>query len=393
MWFLKLYRLFCGYVQFTASGGFSERFLNLCGKNSINLWALEAESGRVTACTSAKDYRRIRRCAVCSGMVTKINEKRGFPFFLQKYRKRIGLLYGAAFAVCFFAVMSTMVWSIEISGNNRVTDSQIIEALAQAGVKYGTLKKNIDAASTRFFVMEKLPDISYITVNVIGSCIQAKVTEQSLGVSQYSSEVPCDIVSKVDGQIAVLDVYHGTKLYKTGEAVRKGDVLAGGFIELSYGGIKFKHAEAYALIRTNLDFSAVTNAQTENFVKQDEKKKYTLHFLRFDIPFFGKAEGEPVLTRNRSLIFGNTYLPFGITCQTYRVYKKENRILSEEELALTAAENYLHKKIQMLDGAYICSQQIKKEKDSSGISIFAEVLGEVSAGVARECLIEENATY
>ena len=393
MWFLKLYRLFCGYVSFTASGGFSERFLNLCGKSSINLWSLEVESGRVSACTAARQYLKIKRCAVCAGMVTRINEKRGLPFFLKKYRKRIGLLYGAAFAVCFFAVMSTMVWSIEISGNNRVTDGQIIEALAQAGVKYGALKKDINAASTRFFVMEKLPDISYITVNVIGSCVQAKVSEQTLGVRQTGSEVPCDIVSSVDGQIVALDVYHGTKLYKTGEAVRKGDVLAGGFIELSDGAVKFKHAEAYALIRTNLDFSAVTKSRTENLINQSEKKKYTLHILGFDIPLFGKADGKSVLKRNRSLIFGNTYLPFGITCQTYRTYKKETKVLSEEELALSAAENYQNEKIRMLDGAYICSQQIKKEKDSSGISIFAEVLGEVSAGVARECMIEENATY
>ena len=115
--------------------------------------------------------------------------------------------------------------------------------------------------------------------------------------------------------------------------------------------------------------------------------------MGFDIPLFGKADGKSVLKRNRSLIFGNTYLPFGITCQTYRTYKKETKVLSEEELALSAAENYQNEKIRMLDGAYICSQQIKKEKDSSGISIFAEVLGEVSAGVARECMIEENATY
>ncbi len=391
MWFLKIYRLFCGYVHFTASGGFSERFINLCGKSSINLWALEADSGKVTACTTARHYRKIKRCAVCSGMVTKINEKRGLPFFIIKYRKRVGLLYGAAFAVCFFAVMSTMIWSIEISGNNRVTDGQIIEALAQAGVKFGALKKNINAASTRFFVMERLPDISYITVNVIGSCVQAKVSEQALGIPKNSSEAPCDIVSMVDGQIVELDVYHGTKLYKKGEAVRKGDVLAGGFIELSDGAVKFKHAEAYALIRTNLDFDTVTKAQADNLVKTSEKKKYTLHIMWFDIPLFRKTDETPAMIRNRSLQFGNTYLPFGITCRTYRTYTLEDKKLTEAELTLSAAENHLHKKIRVLDGVYICSQKIKTEKDSGGISVFAQVLGEVSAGAARESLIEENA--
>ncbi len=388
MWFLEIYRLFCGYVHFTASGGFTERFINLCGKSSINLWALDADSERVTACTSAKSYRRIKSCATRSGMKTRITKKRGLPFFIRRYRKRIGLLYGAVFAVCFLSVMSTMIWGIEITGNNTVTDEEIVEALSDAGVKYGTLRKNVDAASTRFYVMSRLPDLSYITVNVIGSCVQAKVAEHVPEPHVIDKEAPCDVVSTVDGQIAALEVYHGTKLYKEGEAVRKGDVLAGGFIELTDGSVKFKHAEAYALIRANLDFESITSAQTETMINTKEKKRITLHLFGFDIPLFSKEDGTPVLTRNRTLILNGIRMPLGFTCETCRTYKIQTKTLNENELMLSAAENYFDKKIRTLEGAYICSQNIKAEKSDEAIKISSQVLGEISAGVARETLIE-----
>ena len=388
MRFLEIYRLFCGYVCFTASGGFTERFINLCGKDSINLWALDADGEKVTACTSAKHYRRIKSCASRSGMKTKITRKRGLPFFIRRYRKRIGLLYGAVFAVCFLSVMSTMIWSVEITGNNIVTDEAIMQSLAEAGVKYGTLRKNVDAASTRFYVMSKLPDLSYITVNVIGSCVQAKVAEHVPEPNKIDSTVPCDVVSTVDGQIAALEVYHGTKLYKEGEAVRKGDVLAGGFIELTDGSVKFKHAEAYALIRTNLDFEIISEAQTQTMINTKEKKRITLHLFGFDIPLYRKTESSPVLTRNRTLIINGIRMPLGYTCETCRTYETRNTVLTESELELSAAENYLNKKIRTLEGAYICSQDINIEKSGDEIKISSQVLGEISAGVAREMMIE-----
>ncbi|MBQ5823718.1 MAG: sporulation protein YqfD [Clostridia bacterium] len=56
--FTFIYRLLCGYVSFTAQGGFTERFLNLCGRNRIYLWNLRLNKNNITACTSAKHYKK-----------------------------------------------------------------------------------------------------------------------------------------------------------------------------------------------------------------------------------------------------------------------------------------------------------------------------------------------
>ena len=388
MIFSELYRLFKGYVRFTASGGFGERFINLCSQSRIVLWNLSTEKDCINACTEAKHYLKIKSCALRSGMTTKIISKHGLPFFINRYRHRTGLLYGFVFGVCFLAVTSTMVWTIDISGNNAVTDEQILSVLDEAGIRCGTLRKNIDAPSTRFYAMSKLPELSYITVNVIGSCVQVKVSEHVGAPNKIDKSEPCDVVSTVDGQIAAIEVYQGTKLHNVGEAVRAGEVLAGGFIELGDGSVKFKHAEAYALLRTNIDFDVSVTADTVIMKHETEKREITLHIMGLDIPLHKEESGTAILTRRHSLVIGGVEMPFGLTSRIYRTYTHEKKTLDSTQLALSAAESYLITKAERLADSQICSQQIDIEKSDEKMKISNSTLAEISAGAAKEMLTE-----
>ncbi len=386
--FTYLYRIFCGYVSFTANGGFTERFLNLCARNGIHLWHLCRDGNGITACTLAKHYKKIRRCATRSGMKTSVCCKHGLPFFIKKHRKHIGLLYGALFAVCFLSIASTMIWSINVSGNNAVTEQQIVEALTQAGVRHGTFRKNVDAACVRFYVMEKLPELSYMTVNVLGSCLEVKVAEQADAPHISDTSLPCDVVSCFDGQIASLEVYQGTALHKRGEAVRKGEVLVGGFVELSDGSIRFRHAEAYAVIRTDLAVSTLTTTTLNTLQLTAEKSGITLHILGFDIPLYKKPESPPNLVRTRILTLNSVRMPFSLTREIYRTYSQQSVTLDEKKLALSAAENHLEQKKNILSNAHICSQKMTVTNSGNGIAVKAQYFAELSAGIAKEMLTE-----
>lgn len=386
--FTYLYRFLFGYVCFTAHGGFTERFLNLCGKNEIHLWSLTRSDSTITACTSAKDYKKIRVCTSRSGMKAAIASKHGLPFFIQKHRKRIGLLYGAVFAVCFLSIMSTMIWSINVNGNNAVTEQQIIEALAQAGVKHGTFRKSVDAVSVRFYVMEKLPEISYITLNVLGSCLEVKVAEQADAPRLSDTSVPCDVVSRFDGQIAALEVYHGTALHKKGEAVRKGEALVGGFTELTNGAVKFRHAEAYAVLRTDITVSTVTDASPTVSELTNEKSGITLHIFGLDIPLYKRPQEAPTLVRTRILTLNSVRMPFSVTREIYRTYSKKSVDFDGKKLALSAAENHCTQKAAALSDAHVCSQKLTVTHSDKGVSVKGEYFAEVSAGVAKEMLTE-----
>lgn len=280
--------------------------------------------------------------------------------------------------------MSTMVWSINISGNNRITDEEILAVLAESGIKPGTLRKDVDAASARFHAIHSLPELSYMSVNVIGSCIEAKVSETAPRATKIDKEFPCDVVSTADGQIAAIEVYQGTKMHKEGEAVRAGEALAGGFVELRNGSVKLKHAEAYALIRTDLSFETTTSRTKQTLTFTNEKAKTMLHFMGLNIPLYIDNNTTPTFTRHRHIVINNTVIPLGITREIHRTYSASKTESDDSKLMLDAAENYLTEKLKRLDRAHVRSQTVSIQKDGDTVRISAEILGEISAGVARK---------
>lgn len=384
MIFIKLLRLLAGYVCFTATNGFTERFINLCSLNNIPLWELKADGETVTARTTISGYLNIKQCAVRSGMRLKITSRRGMPFFAEKHKQRVGVLIGLGVYLTIISVMSSMIWTINISGNNRVTDEEILEVLAQAGLEKGAFKDSINAPAVRFFALSRLPEVTYITVNIMGSSVQVEVTERIDRPKIIADETPCDVVSAVDGQIAVLEVYQGTKMYDIGEPVRTGDVLAGGFVELSDGSVRFRHAEAFAVITTQLEIEETIAHERELLILNSQQKCTTLHFFGLDAPLFIKSNQKPSLTKNYCLCINDVQLPIGFTQEYINTYEKQKCKSDKTELALSLAENYLIKKCDTVAGALVLEENITL----SETCVTAQFTAQVSAGVAKEMLFE-----
>lgn len=383
MIFSVLLHLLCGYVRFSASGGFTERFINLCSLEGIPLWNLKPDEDGITACTGINGYLNIKKCAVRSGMRLKVQQRRGLPFFLDKYRRRSGLLIGFVLFIAIISLMSSMVWTVNISGNTVTTNEEILAVLSEAGLEPGVFSDSLNAAEIRFFALSRLENVTYIAINLMGSAVNVEVTERTPVPPLVSGGAPCDVVSTVDGQIAVLEVYEGTKMYETGEAVRAGDVLAGGFVELADGSVRFRHAEAYAIITTQTKIQASPQKTAEVSVLTEQKTHTTLHIFGLDIPLFIDSEKAPTATRKSALCIGGIYLPIGCTKEIFNTYTVQERQVENEKLKLSTAEEYLFKKIDTLGGA-----QILEEKITADDKITGEFLYQTSAGVAREMMIE-----
>ena len=384
MIFSVLLHLLCGYVHFTATGGFTERFINLCSLNGIPLWDLRADASGIIACTSINGYLNIKQCAVRSGMQLKIRQRCGFPFFLEKYRRRSGLLIGFVLFLAVISLMSSMVWTINISGNSLTTDEEILAVLAEAGLEPGVFSDRINAAEIRFFALSRLEGVTYISVNRTGSAVNIEITERTPKPTLISDKTPCDIVSTVDGQISVLEVYEGTKMYGIGEAVRAGDVLAGGFVELADGSVRFRHAEAYAVITVQTNIEAYPQKTKKLSTLTARKEHTTLHVFGLDIPLFVADGKTPSATRKSALLIGGIYLPIGYTTQIFNTYVEEKKCIDSHTLTLNTTEDYLLKKIETLGGAEVLEENISLNSSS----INGEFLLQKSAGVAKEMLIE-----
>lgn len=386
MIFVHLLNLLSGYVSFRAWGGFPERFINLCSLNGIHLSNLKADKNALTACTGISSYLRIRQCAVRSGMRLKITGRYGLPFFADKYRRRIGVPIGLMIFFIIIFVLSASVWTIDIDGNAKTSDSEILEVFEQAGLKPGTLRSRINAPEIRFYALSRLDNVTYITVNVIGSCVKVQVTERTPQPPIPDDPTPCDVVSAVDGQIAVLEVYEGTKMYKVGEAVRAGDVLAGGFVELADGSVRLRHAEAYAIITT---LRQIKSADFQPLPAQsctEREKHITLQFFGIRIPLFIDNGQKPDSVRHFAPVIAGRQLPIGFTQEIYYSYStvEEKNDPWKEQLIIT--ENYFTEKLNSLGG----SKTTEETVELAGKEISASFTVQMSAAIAREMLIEQE---
>ena len=102
---VSLLRFARGTVTFTVKGAFAERFLNLLSRNEIPVFHTRCTPEGYTAQTTVKHYRRIRPFVRKTHVRVRVVQRNGLPFWVQRYRRRVGLLVGIGlFCLCAFVI-------------------------------------------------------------------------------------------------------------------------------------------------------------------------------------------------------------------------------------------------------------------------------------------------
>lgn len=336
---LRFFRFLFGYVEFTAVGGFAERFLNLCRINRINLWNLKSKNSVITACTDSSGYKKIRASAKKSGMKVRIKRKHGLPFFLNRYSHRAGILLGVCFGAALICILSTRIWSIDVTGNVRVPSEKITAVFEELGVRKGVSGKGVDIKSVEIEALRRLPEISWLNINIEGSAARIEVRETVEIKENDGNDEPSDIVAARDGQIVILRPFNGTQEQKTGNAVLKGDLLISGIEENKDLTVSFCRARGYVVARTERTVFARQENKINACEPVDEKKSYILDFLFFSIPL-GKTDGY----RDKSEVFINgVTLPLGITECAETVTESREIQLDDKQTELLAKVRFFEK--------------------------------------------------
>lgn len=106
---------FLGYVNISVEGFFAERFVNICFANGIFLWNLEREKTTyLKARVCIKDFKKIRKIARKTKCKVKIENKKGFPIFINRYKKRKAFfVFWIIICIALFT-LTRFVWNIEI---------------------------------------------------------------------------------------------------------------------------------------------------------------------------------------------------------------------------------------------------------------------------------------
>ena len=229
---IYILRLIRGFVAFEVKGGFTERFINLCAAKHISIWDVSIYDNNLKACVLVKNYRKLRTVVRRSGCKLKIREKAGLPFFLNKNKKRAGILLSVIFFAVFMAVMNRFVWIIEVTGTDTVGHEEIIRVTEELGLKKGCMVSSLDTNNiSRLAVNHFNGRLLWMAINIKGSKATIEVRDYIDEHIDESFKEPCNLVADFDGTLLTVEIFNGDREVLPGNAVKKGDLLISGVVE------------------------------------------------------------------------------------------------------------------------------------------------------------------
>lgn len=96
---------------------------------------------------------------------------------LSKNRVHAGLAVGAVCFVLITAALSGRIWTVNVTGCETVSEEDIRETVERLGVYSGMRKKQLDTHAVAEDAMSALPEISWLSVNIVGCSVNVDVRE------------------------------------------------------------------------------------------------------------------------------------------------------------------------------------------------------------------------
>ena len=382
--FLKIWlNYIIGYVNIKVESYFLERFINICISKKIFLWNIKRKKSTILyANVSIKDYKRLKEITRKTKSRVEIEGKKGLPFLLHKYRKRKIFLGFFIFVLIGLIVTSNFIWNIEVKGNTKISQEEIMQVLNQNGLKIGMSKNKIDTNLLVNNIRLQREDIAWVGVTLKGTNAIIEIKEADRAPEIINEDEYCDIISNKNASITKINVQNGTAAVSVGDIVKKGDVLVYGHMEGKYTGIRYVHSLA--------DVEAkVWYSKKDKFYFNQEiqvptgatEEKYSLNLNNFKINLYktlSKFQNYDTINESKKLmLFSNFYLPIEIIKTTNYEYEKQNKTYTEQELieiATKQLEEQLVKEIESKENILNEQVNVYRNEDYIEVEVIYEVL-------------------
>lgn len=172
----------------------------------------------------------------------------GYLWQLGAIRKRPLLVTGLLIFVLTTLSMSERILFVNIVGNEAVPEALILQQAADCGISIGRTRRAVRSEEVKNALLAKNPQLQWVGVNTKGSVATIHVKERSnVNVQKPKQHLVSGIVASRDGVISELVVLKGTTLCRTGQSVKKGDLLVSGYTDCGLKVIaQNAHAEIFA---------------------------------------------------------------------------------------------------------------------------------------------------
>lgn len=387
----ELFDIITGYARIRAdSPDGTDKTAVLADKlaQHIKFKGLCTSKGSLYVTVRKSDERYASELAASVGMTTEIISKHGIGYFFQRYSKRVGILIGAVISFIIILLLSNIVMSIEISGNETITDDEIMTMLADSGITYGSFIPSINFRRAENQLLTASDKIAWAAIRRSGFRVIAEISEMAEVPRVYSNNQPSNIVSMYDAQITSIKVYSGMLMPMMGDTVRSGEILISGVVSKKFEGTYNVRAigEIRGQYRKEVSFSQPFEDTVRTAGEPFSNRYLKLFGKSFSLPGNKDVPGQYEYTRDTEYMnFLNLTLPVAVTTVDITPFTEENVTYSQGQAEELIAEKITdYEKNFLTDGDIeVIEKSIQRTADETGVTVSVTYLLEGNIGIEK----------
>ncbi len=218
-------------TQFKIRGLNQERTLNKLSK-SIKIYNLKREEHH--SCQFETDFskRKIaKKILLENGMEILHLSHFGLLSKIKRLVASYGLILALGICSLFYGLQYQYIWKIEIVGEAQLEEEDLKDFINQS--LSSKIKRKIDTKALERGVKEKFPEVSSLSVAIVGQTLMLNINEGVLPEEMEGEYQP--LKSEFDGLITKIQLIQGTLAVNEGQLVKAGDVLVYPYVYDSEG--------------------------------------------------------------------------------------------------------------------------------------------------------------
>ncbi|MDH6370115.1 hypothetical protein M2444_001893 [Paenibacillus sp. PastF-3] len=383
-----------GSVTLHVTGPQVERFINVISEAGIVIWDVRPAEGGASLKLLLNDFYVLRPILKKTGCRMHVTGRSGLPFLIARLWKRkffgMGIL---VFGIMLF-MLSTMVWSIRVEGNEKIASEDILAAARQEGVyPFQWIWRLDEPDKLSKGLLAQLPGVSWIGVQRTGTSIKIQVVESKQpDIKPLLSQR--HLISRTDAVVTEIYAEQGRPVVARNSRVKKGDILISGALgdeeNVQYVVAK---GEVKGLVwhEYNIEVPLTT---TNSSYTGDRKDRTYLVLGKWAIQLWGYGhspfEKSRTLIEHDPLSWRSFKLPLGLMTEKEMEISETSETLTPEagfEKGIERAKNDILARYGV--DSVIKSQKVLHEKKENG-KVYMKVIFEVEEKISEELPIVNN---
>jgi len=383
-----------GVVTLHVTGPQVEVFINALTGQGIVIWDVKPSKSGLSLKLLLNDFYALRPLLKKTGCRIHITSRKGLPFITARLWKRkffaVGLL---SFGIVLF-LLSSMVWSVQVEGNERIAAEDVLDAARHEGVfPFQWIWRMEDPDKLSRDLTTRLPGTSWIGVQRTGTVVKIQIVEavQPEKKPLYS---PRHLVSRTDAVVTDIYAEQGKPMVSRNTRVKKGDILISGALG-DEESVKYVVAkgEVKGLVWHEYNIEVPLKIKMNVYTGQRKDHSY-LVLGKWAVQLWGYGESHfqksSTLTEKLPLTWHSIHMPIGWLTEKEMEIEVQTVTLNSQEArddGLEIARNDILARYG--NDSVVKSQKILHEKRENG-KVYMKVLFEVEERIAEELPIVYN---